>query len=210
MAAGARGAIEGAVLLGGRSRRMGRDKAGLVVAGVPCAERVARALAEVCDAVWLVGGEPPEAAPGRRVPDPAGPRCSLRGLVAALDACETEYLLVCATDLPLVTPTFLRALAAAPPADAVVPRDAAGLHPLCARYRVAALRGPAHARLAAGDTLSLRGLLDAVETHPLEGDALAAADPEGRALLNVNTREELRRAEAWLAASDGGRETGSG
>jgi molybdopterin-guanine dinucleotide biosynthesis protein A len=203
VAAGASGAIEGAVLLGGRSRRMGSDKARLVVGGVPCATRVARALAEVCATIWLVGGEPPEALPGRRVPDPRGPRCSLRGLVAALDASRAEYLLVCATDLPLLTPTFLRALASAPPADAVVPRDTAGLHPLCARYRPAVLREPARARLA-GDALSIRGLLDAVETRYLEGDALAAADPQGRALLNVNTPEDLRRAEAQLAATNEG------
>lgn len=203
MAVGESGTIEGAVLLGGRSRRMGSDKARLVVGGVPCATRVARSLAEVCATVWLVGGEPPEATPGRRVPDPEGPHCALRGLVAALAACRAEYLLTCATDLPLLGPTFLRALAAAPPADAVVPRDATGLHPLCARYRPAALLEPARARLA-GDALSIRGLLDVVETSYLEGEALAAADPDGCVLLNVNTSEDLRRAEARLARTGDG------
>jgi molybdopterin-guanine dinucleotide biosynthesis protein A len=165
---------------------------------------VARALAGVCDAVWLVGGEPPASAPGRRVADPDGPPCALRGLVAALAACRGDRLIVCATDLPLVTPAFLAALASAPAADAVVPRDAGGrAHPLCARYRPAAVLEVARARLA-GDDLSIRGLLDAVDTRWLEGEALAAADPDASVLLNVNTPEERERAEARLAARDDG------
>ena len=191
-------ASDGAVLLGGESRRMGSDKARLRVGGVACATRVARALGEVCGTVWLVGGARPEDAPGRPVPDPPGPRCALRGLVAALEASQAEHVLVVATDLPLVTPRFLRALASAQPADALVPRDAAGPHPLCARYRRAAALGPARARLA-GQDLSLQGLLAALDTRWLEGDPLRDADPDGTALLNVNTPDDLRRVEALLA-----------
>jgi len=192
-------AIDGAVLLGGRSRRMGRDKAWLEVGGTPCATRVARALAAVCDTVWLVGGAPPPGAPGRPAPDPDGPPCALRGLVAALAASRAEHVVVCATDQPGLTPGLVAALAAAPPAAAVVPRDASGAHPLCARYRRAAVLDPARRRLA-GDDLSLHGLLDGLDTHWLEGDALARADPHGVALLNANTPEDLRRVEARLAA----------
>lgn len=192
--------LDGAVLLGGASRRMGRDKAHLEVGGVPCAERVARALAEVCGDVWLVGGDAPDAAPGRRATDPEGPRCALRGVVAALAASQAEYVLVCATDQPLVTPEFLRAVAGAAPADAVVPRDPSGAHPLCARYRRATVLGPARDRLA-GDALSVRGLLDEIETRWFEGAELVAADPDGLALLNVNTPEEFAEAEARLSAS---------
>jgi molybdopterin-guanine dinucleotide biosynthesis protein A len=198
-----RASLDGALLLGGRSRRMGRDKAHVEVDGLACATRVARALAAVCEPVWLVGGAAPASAPGRPIADPDGPDCALRGLVAALAASHAEHVLVVATDLPLVTPVFLAALAAAPPADAVVPRDAAGAHPLCARYRRAALLAPARERLA-GDALSIRGLLDAVQTRFLEGDALAAADPEGTALLNVNTPEDLRRVEAIVRSRRSG------
>jgi molybdopterin-guanine dinucleotide biosynthesis protein A len=119
--------------------------------------------------------------------------------VAALEASAAEHVLVVATDQPLVTPRFLRALAAAEPAEATVPRDASGSHPLCARYRRASVLGPARARLAGSD-LSLQGLLAALDTRWLEGDALRRADPDGAALLNVNTPADLERAEALLAA----------
>jgi molybdopterin-guanine dinucleotide biosynthesis protein A len=188
--------VDGAVLLGGASRRMGRDKAWLPIDGVPCAVRVARALAGACETVWLVGGAAPDAAPGHRVPDPAGPRCALRGLVGALEASRAAHVLVVATDLPWVSPALLSALGAAPTADAVVPRDARGPHPLCARYARATVLAAARPRLADATDLSLRGLLAAVHTVWLEGDALARGDPDGTALTNVNTPEDARRAEA--------------
>ena len=45
----------GVILTGGDSRRMGRDKATLPIAGVPMAARIARALAAALDP----GGVPP-------------------------------------------------------------------------------------------------------------------------------------------------------
>ena len=63
---------------------MGRDKAGLVVHGVPFATRLASLLSLLVEDVVLVGGDPPAEAPGRRVSDPPGPACALRGLVGAL------------------------------------------------------------------------------------------------------------------------------
>ena len=70
--------VAAAVLLGGASRRMGRDKAQLAHDGVPLATRTARLLAAHFEEVLLVGGAPPDGAPGRRVPDPDGPPCALR------------------------------------------------------------------------------------------------------------------------------------
>ncbi len=192
-----RASLDGAVLLGGASSRMGTDKATLEFAGLPSVEHVARAVARVCETLYLVGGAPPETTRGHRIPDPEGPQCALRGLVAALDASRAEYVLVLATDLPLVTPDLLRALAVAPEAAAVVPRDEGGIHPLCARYRREPVLSAAAARLASG-SLALRGVLEDVGFHPLEGDALRAADPEGRALWNVNRPEEARKAAGWL------------
>ncbi len=187
--------VSGAVLVGGASRRMGRDKSRLEFAGAPLATRTAGLLETLCEDVLLVGGDPPADAPGRRVPDPDGPRCALRGLVGALEAARGERVLVLATDLPLVTPDLLLGLIAFPHADAVVPRDAAGAHPLCAIYRRESVLPVARDTLA-GERLAIRHVLDAVETAWLEGDALRALDPRGRALANVNAPEDL---EAVLA-----------
>ena len=57
----------------------------------------------------------------------------------------------------------------------------------------------AAARLAR-EELALHALLDAIETRAFTGDALAAVDPTGRALENLNTPEDVARAERHLAA----------
>jgi molybdopterin-guanine dinucleotide biosynthesis protein A len=196
--------VAGAVLTGGASSRMGSDKAQLAVGGVASATRVARCLQLLCEDVVLVGGDPPADAPGRRAPDGDGPRCALRGLVAALDAARAERVLVVATDLPLVTPDLLLALVAWPEADAVVPRTPDGDHPLCALYRRATTLAVARRHLAE-DRLALSALLAAIETRYLEGDDLRAVDPGGVALTNLNSPEDLTRAESILAGRSGRR-----
>jgi molybdopterin-guanine dinucleotide biosynthesis protein A len=191
--------LSAALLVGGSSSRMGRDKAHVAVAGEAGATRLARRLSALCEEVLLVGGDPPAEAPGRRVPDVDGPRCALRGLVGALAAASAERVLVVATDLPLASEALWLGLAAWPEADVVAPRDAEGPQPLCAVYRREPALARARARLAAGKQLALRELLAELELRVLPDDVQRALDPHGTALTNVNTPEELARLEAVLA-----------
>jgi molybdopterin-guanine dinucleotide biosynthesis protein A len=184
--------VSAALLLGGESTRMGRDKARLEIAGEPAAVRLASLLSSLFDDVLLVGGDPPAGAPGRRVPDVEGPRCALRGVATALAGAREERVLVLATDLMAMTPDLLLALVAYPDADAVVPRAGGIAQPLCAIYR----RAPALAaarRSLAGGRLALMSVLDQLAPRWLEGDDLAAVDPDGNTLRNVNTPEDYAR-----------------
>jgi molybdopterin-guanine dinucleotide biosynthesis protein A len=190
--------VAGAVLLGGSSTRMGRDKASLTVGGVATATRVARVLTELCEDVLLVGKDPPANAPGRRVSDPPGPPCPLRGIVAALGATEAERVLIVATDLPLVTPALLLAILAWPRAEVVVPRPGGVPQPLCALYQREVAKRAASARLQT-DRLAAKGLLAELQASYLEDTDLAEVDPEGVALANLNTPEDLARAEKLFA-----------
>ena len=194
--------VSGAVLVGGASSRMGRDKARLTLDGVANATRLARLVAGLFEEVLLVGGDPPPEAPGRRVADPEGPVCALRGLVAALEAARGPQVLVVATDLPLLTPDLLLALVAWPEADVVVPRTGQGLHPLCALYRRSAALPAARECLAAG-RLRLQEIFEVLDVSSFGPDEVARIDPAGTALLNVNTPEDGARAEALLAGGRG-------
>lgn len=191
------GNVAGALLAGGASTRMGRDKAQLPVAGVAAATRTARLLDSLFEEVLIVGGDPPADAPGRRVADPDGPRCALRGVVGALEAARAERVLIVAIDLPLLQPELLLALVAWPEADVVAPRVAGRLEPLCAVYVRDTVLAPARARLAS-DRLALHELVGELSLCAIEGDDLRAIDPAGTALANANTPEEWAKLEARL------------
>jgi molybdopterin-guanine dinucleotide biosynthesis protein A len=187
--------VSAALLVGGASRRMGRDKAGLPWRGTVLATHLARLLTEQFEDVMLVGGSPPADAPGRRVPDAEGPPCALRGLVAALEAARAPRVLVVATDLPLLGSELLLTLLAWPEADVVLPRTARGLEPLCALWDRDAALPVARRQLEAG-RLALHELVSALGPGFLEGPDLRAVDRDGAMLTNVNTPEEWAELEA--------------
>lgn len=184
------GNVTGALLLGGESTRMGRDKAHLEWRGEAWSTRAARMLAKLFSETLLVGGEPEPVAPGYRVSDPAGPRCALRGVVAALEAATSPRVLIVATDLPLLSEDLLLALTAWPESDIVVPTDVGGDHPLCAIYGRETCLAVARANLEA-DRLSLRELLAAVDTERVSLEDLGLADLGTAPLININTPDQL-------------------
>ncbi len=91
--------VSGFVLVGGQSRRMGRDKSQLEWKGGTLLEHMVRQLSAVVDSVEVVGGtELPDREPG------LGP---LGGIRTALEQTSTEMNLFVATDLPFLTTAFL-------------------------------------------------------------------------------------------------------
>ena len=129
----------GAVLLaGGRSRRMGRDKAELTIGGEPMLIRLSFQLAAFDERLLSVASDSIQSLPGfRTVRDQypgAGP---MAGLHAALTATAAEALLTVPCDLPNFTAEAAQVLLSAfpPEADAMVCRDSTGrLHPLSGIY----------------------------------------------------------------------------
>ncbi len=187
--------VAGAVLLGGKSSRMGQDKSRVELGGKAAATRLAECLDSFCSEVVLVGGEPPPDAPGRQVADPPGTPSALRGVVGALRAVTQTKVLVVATDYYALKIDLLLALLACPEADAVVPRDEHHRHPLCALYQ----REPALACASvalSGERLRLDAVLDELDIYHLEGAHLERVDPLGRMLRNINTPEELAALQA--------------
>ena len=153
-----RNCVAGLLLTGGASRRMGTDKASLVIGGEPMAARLASLLVAAC------GGPVLEIGPGRSglpwlTEDPAGagPLVAVAAGGAALRAGRWRgAALVLACDLPLLTPTALRLLAIWPGVGSVVPVVEGRAQPLCARWSGLDLMA-AGERVAAGQR-SLQGL----------------------------------------------------
>lgn len=202
------------VLAGGRSARMGEDKAWLDWHGQPLLAHTCDLLAGcVAGPLVVVRSAPDQSLPPlpagvQVVDDPQRDQGPLLGLAAGLAAAgqAAGVAFVCATDLPLLHPAFVRCLVAAlrdpgtDPVDVVLPVVAGRWHPLAAAYRTG-LAGDAQEAVLSGhhkviDFVASRRHLLLDESHLLADPALAAADPRLESVLNVNDPAELARARA--------------
>lgn len=189
------GEVAAAVLAGGSSRRMGRDKATLRVGGVELARGAIEVAGVLAAPVVVVAphGHPAVALAARAgvgwVPDPGqGP---LAAIAAALAAIEAPHLLVLAGDHPELRPELLALLVAErSTGEAVACRRGLRLEPLVAVYqRVPALA--AAGRLLDGTDRSLRGLLGALRTRVVEEREWRRVDPTGASFVDLDDPTDL-------------------
>ncbi len=199
----------GVILAGGQATRYdGRPKGLETVGGLRIIDRVAAALGEVTDELLLIANAPEGAEwlPGvRTAPDVLIGQGSLGGIHAALARAGTAVLVV-AWDMPFVPAELLACLRAlGNRSDAAVPESDSrrGLEPLCAWYSIACL-GPIERRLQQGDRRVV-SFFDDVRVARLSADDVQQfGDPE-LMFMNVNTPEELLKAESHAAAAHGRR-----
>jgi molybdopterin-guanine dinucleotide biosynthesis protein A len=179
--------MAGVLLTGGASRRMGTDKARLVVNGETLAARSARVLTSVCDPVVEVG--PGVSGLPAVLEDPlgAGPLVALLAGVGALGQPKSVILLAC--DLPHVSPELLRLLVEWPGSGTVIPVVDGRFQYACARYGAAAF-DEALAAVRTG-RLSLQALAaaDCAYVSESEWGAVASA----LTFADVDTPEDVRR-----------------
>ena len=182
--------LEGFILVGGASSRMGSDKSRLLLGGRTFVERAAEALSAVAVRVSVVSARGGDAGFGLPlVRDLVVGAGALGGLHAALAGCRAPWAAVVSCDLPFVTGGLLVRLASfrADGLDAVAPRQADGrAQPLCALYARDACLRVAERLLGAGE-LRPRVLLTEVRTRWAGPDELADLPGSARFFTNVNT-----------------------
>jgi molybdenum cofactor guanylyltransferase len=181
----------GVILAGGKGRRMGGSKAIVLLGGRPLICYPLDALATVLAEVVVL------AKPDTELPGLPGTTVWIEsearhhpaiGIVQALGLAGGNPVLVCAADLPFVTPAIVRELAAADPgaAPAVVAYSGGSMQPLLGCYYPAAadlLRG--------GGDQPLREQVAALSPRLVEIE-------EQQTLFNVNAPEDLLQAAAML------------
>ena len=131
----------GAVLAGGRGRRMGASKPGALLGGRPLVAYPADALGSVCHRVVVVCKADTELPPGfERWDEPDEPRHPVAGIRFALERAGVAVL-VCAADMPFVTAAACATLVDGHQgsASAVVAVTAGRLQPVFAIYSPSAL-----------------------------------------------------------------------
>lgn len=206
-------AVSGFVLAGGKSSRMGRNKAMLPWPGPDGGTLLSHAVdrvRKVCASVQICGlvsdlegcsAGPALAVLPDSIPD-AGP---LGGIVSALEQSRTDWNLFLAVDLPLVPTVFLHSLLTRVPTDGgapccVIPTLDGQPQPLCSllhRSLTVAMR----CALEAGNYKVMLAIQTAGRRMDLwEIQELAAVDNllPREWFLNVNTPTEWNHAQ-WLA-----------
>ena len=184
--------VEGFILVGGASSRMGRDKSRLVLNGQPVVDRIASELGAVVGRIRIVG---PQSQHFESVPDVHPQWGPLGGIHAALGAVQSESCIVVACDLPFVTrELFGRLIGRMEKAtDAIIPvQDDGRPQPLCAVYRKRCL-STAEQTIADG-AHTPRALLDRIATRYVEFNQLSDLAGAEHFFFNVNTPANYERA----------------
>lgn len=163
--------VDGFVLAGGRSTRMGRDKALLPWQGESLVEHALGQL-HALGMKARIAGSRPDLARFAAVVDDLHPGCGpLAGIEAALAASDAELNLFLPVDLPLLPGLFLSWLLArvgTTGALATIPTVGGRPQPLCAVYHQALLPGIT-AALEAGDYKVMHGIEQGVDLARHDG-----------------------------------------
>jgi molybdopterin-guanine dinucleotide biosynthesis protein A len=197
------------VLAGGRSTRLGRDKASELLLGRPLLQHVIDRVAPLVDEVNVVRAaaqQLPEITapiPVRVVEDAFPETGPLGGICTGLAAASAERCIAAACDMPLLSEALLRELLQRSTEWDVVMPVLEYPEPLYAVYSRACIE-PMRAQLDAG-RLKITGFLGAVRVCYVRKDECRTFDPELLSFANTNTEEELARVEGLLrAAADRG------
>jgi molybdenum cofactor guanylyltransferase len=186
------------ILAGGKSTRMGFDKAFVTYEGRTLLARALELTRSITAAVHIVGNREKFAAFAPVVEDIFRDHGPLAGIHAALRRSRNELNLMLAVDMPFVSNAFLKYLVRqaydAHDCVVVVPYSGGRRQPLCAIYH-REFAAPAENALRAGRNRIDR-LFDAVRTRILEEEELKSAGFPPAIFRNLNTPEELQEVNA--------------
>ncbi|MGA8764016.1 MAG: molybdenum cofactor guanylyltransferase [Candidatus Sulfotelmatobacter sp.] len=184
------------VLAGGKSSRMGADKAFLEWDGRTLLAQALELARSITPEVCIVGEAAKFATYAPVVEDIFRGCGPLGGIHAALQASRTELNLILAADVPFVPPALLQHLVKrarnSGSAVATVPRASGHWQPLCAVYRQQ-FSEAAEDAIRAG-RYKIDALFNAVEVQPIEEAELTKAGFSPGVFRNLNTPGDLQAA----------------
>ncbi|HEY0665737.1 MAG TPA: molybdenum cofactor guanylyltransferase [Gallionella sp.] len=179
------------ILAGGDSRRMGQDKAGLVLDGRTLLQRVAATLQPLfAEVIVAVRQSRSDIALPQVCDDPAhsGP---LAGLVAGLERAGTPWIFAVACDMPFIAAPLIEQLARQRAGcQAVVPVVRGCPQPLAAFY-AKSCAGEARRLLGSSGKHSLRALLDGIQVRYVDEAEMIEADPQLRSFFDLDTPQDV-------------------
>lgn len=178
--------VTGAILAGGRSTRMGQDKADVIVGDKTMLEMVAESVEAATHETVLLG---PDREGWESWPDAVHVQGPLAGLATALRRASGSHVLLVAVDHPFVTSSTLSNLAALGGDLPCVPVDEHGVRQVtCALYPTSVADAASEEAAASG---SIQSLLDRVSFTPVEPDTWRGWGEDGRSWFSADDPETL-------------------
>lgn len=188
----------GVILAGGLNTRFsGQDKALISVGGKRILDCIYDVFKELFDEIFLVTNHPVRYLRWDLtiVSDLYPVRSSLTGIHAGLFYASNPYVFFAACDTPFIQKELIKEIVdrIEPDYDAIIPEISAGLEPLCAVYAKRTLsRIEAH---LVQEKLKIQWVFKKNRIKKLPESLLRQKDPELRSFFNINTPDDLTKAE---------------
>lgn len=180
--------VTGVILAGGKSSRMGSNKALLPYRGGRFIEAIYHQFSSLFEEVLVVTNSPEQYSflDCRMVPDFYHDVGVLAGLHAGLAHSRTPHIFAAACDMPYLNNAVIRALAARRhQSDVIIPEGGNGLEPLHAVYSRACL--PAMETALQTGKRRLISFFPEVQVTTVPGDTIRFVDPHLDSFININT-----------------------
>lgn len=177
------------ILAGGKSSRLGTDKASLFL------DRVVRAIEPHVAEILVAVDSPDRPVPTGTcaVVDLFPKKGPLSGIYSGLKGAKHDRCLLAACDMPFIQPALVRLLIGlSGDGDALVPRIDDRPQPLLAVYRKSCV--PALQQALAQEDLKVERFLERIHVRYVTGEDLRSADPDLISFFNVNRPEDLDQA----------------
>lgn len=189
----------GVILAGGLNTRFcGQEKALISIGGKRILDRIYEVFTSLFDEIFLVTNNPVRYLEWdlNIVSDLYPVRSSLTGIHAGLFYASNPYVFFAACDTPFLKKELIETILdrSEPGFDAIIPETSAGLEPLCAVYAQRCLNKVEQHLLQ--NKLKIMLMLKQNRIRKLSEKILRESDPELISFMNINTPEDLEKAEA--------------
>jgi len=192
-------ACSGVILAGGLSKRFsGKNKAFLEIAGQRVIDHIFNIFRPIFDEILIVTNEPTHYLEfdATIVTDVYSVRSSLTGVHAGLFYARNPFVFVAACDIPFLRESLVRTVLQHIESNAgvVIPETRAGLEPMCAVYAKTCL--PVMERHIQIEKLKIQRIFKSFRVKKVPEAALRQADPALESFFNINTPDDLKKAQS--------------
>jgi len=189
------------ILAGGESRRMGEDKAALMLAGESLIHRAIQSVNPLFEHLLISVRQPRDHLLFPQLIDRGEGGGPMRGITTALERVNTPWVFVMACDMPFVSSEMVLAMSERRTDQQVVASVVDGfVQPLAAFYSKSCLP-LMQQQMEAGDR-SLKRFIENVDSTLIEGQELRSLDPELISFMDLDCKQDVEKAEGILRSME--------